>query len=400
MGISDGLFLPEIDDSCTNYSLYLQCYPGYSADLKKLNSTIFGKQPRDLDLGNYTGCYVGHSNDEEIRQASSSGGIVTQLLVYALERGLIDGALVVRMKKDSPLEPEPFIARSREEIISASKSKYCPVAANAALKAILLEKGKFAVVGLPCQMYGVRKAEAVLAELKDRIVLHVGLFCSHTVSFSGTECLLRRFGVKKDDVARLDYSGSGWPGFMSVWLRDGREVKFRFNRGWKAYWNVFSPFFFAPLRCLMCPDQFNELSDVSVGDCWLPEFRGHRKGEAIVIARTKVAEEMLASEKEDGSLSLMPISSDKVKESQAFTLSVKKKHFAGRLRFLRVLGRKVPREDYPSSSSGFVVFVNSLLLFFSFRVSSGKRLRYLLAYVPLPLFRLYFGLFKCVFLLS
>ena len=34
------------------------------------------------------------------------------------------------MKKDNPLEPEPFIARTREEIIEASKSKYCPVPAN------------------------------------------------------------------------------------------------------------------------------------------------------------------------------------------------------------------------------------------------------------------------------
>src|SRR4030043_382689 len=117
-----------------------------------------------------------HFNDEEIRRGSSSGGIVTQLLVYALEKGIIDGALVVRMKKDKPLEPEPFIARSREEIISASKSKYCPVAANVVLKAILSEKGRVAVVGLPCHINGIRKAESALPELKKKIVLHVGLF--------------------------------------------------------------------------------------------------------------------------------------------------------------------------------------------------------------------------------
>jgi coenzyme F420 hydrogenase subunit beta len=46
---------------------------------------------------------------------------------FALEEGIIDGALVTRMKKDRPLEPEPFIARTREEIIEASKSKYCGV---------------------------------------------------------------------------------------------------------------------------------------------------------------------------------------------------------------------------------------------------------------------------------
>jgi len=53
-------------------------------------------------------------------------GVVTQLLIFLLEKGIIDGALVVRMREDQPLEPEPFIARTKEEIISTSKFKYCP----------------------------------------------------------------------------------------------------------------------------------------------------------------------------------------------------------------------------------------------------------------------------------
>jgi len=74
------------------------------------------------------------------------------------------------MKKENPLEPEPFIARTKEEIIEASKSKYCPVPANIALKEIMDSKSgeKFAVVGLPCHIQGIRKFEEVNKILKEK----------------------------------------------------------------------------------------------------------------------------------------------------------------------------------------------------------------------------------------
>jgi len=400
MLVSNGLFLPEIkEEKCTRCNVCLKCCPGYSIDLKKLNSHVFGKQPDDLLLGNFSGCYVGHSNDNAMRFNSSSGGVVPQLLVYALEKGMIDGALVVRMNKDNPLEPEPFIARSPEEVISAWKSKYCPVATNAVLRKILSEDGRFAVVGLPCHIHGIRKAETVFGGLKDKIVLHIGLFCGHTVNFMGTELLLKKFRIRKDDVARIDYRGCGWPGFMSIKLKDGRSLKFRFNKGWNAYWNVFSPFFFTPLRCMMCPDQFNELADVSVGDAWLPELKGSL-GESVLITRTPIAEEMLASQKKSKVLSLKPITPSMVKESQAFSLNFKKQNLSGRLSLLRMVGNRTPNINPMPHSSGFLAFVDALLSYVSFYVSSNRRLRSFLLYVPLPLLRLYFGLFKCVSMLS
>jgi coenzyme F420 hydrogenase subunit beta len=401
MRVSNGLFLPQVEeDECTSCSLCLRCCPGYSLDFEKLNSEVFGRKPEDPFLGNFSGCYLAHSNDKEIRFDSSSGGTTTQLLVYALEKGLIDGALVARMKEGSPLEPEPFIARTREEIVSASKSKYCPVATDVALKKILSEEGRFAVVGLPCHIHGVRKAEAVFEGLKDKIVLHVGLFCGHTVNFKGTDCLLRKFRVEKGQVERLDYRGKGWPGSMSIRLKDGRNLGFRFNRGWKAYWNVFSPFFFAPLRCMMCPDLFNELSDVSVGDAWLPELRGRGSGESVVVVRTPSAERIVGRMSKDGVLSLRTVSPDKVKESQAFSLNFKKANLSGRLSLFRMIGKATPNINPEPRRAGFLALLGAFLPYVSLRVSCSKRLSSFLVYVPLPVFRLYFGLFKCFSILS
>jgi len=397
MCVSDGLYLPEVADNCTHCGLCLKCCSGHSANLNELESTIFEGKPQDAVLGNCIGCYVGHSNDEGVLHDSTSGGVVTELLVYALEKGIIDGALVVRMKKDAPLEPEPFIARTREEIVSASKTMYCPVPMNVALRTILSEEGSFAVVGLPCHIYGVRKAEASLPLLRGRIVLHVGLFCSHTVSFSGTDCLLRKFGVGKDQVEKLDYRGKGWPSHMFIGLKGGRSLSVRFNRAWSAWWNVFSPLFFAPIRCIMCGNQFNELSDVSFGDAWLPELRGSKIGESVIVARKASVDKLLVRMKRDAVISLRGVSPDKVKESQAFSLNFKKDNLPGRLAFLRMIGKKTPNID---SRPSFPASPGAFLSYLSHRVSSSKRIGSFLAYVPLPLFRLYFGLFKCAFLLS
>jgi coenzyme F420 hydrogenase subunit beta len=221
------------------------------------------------------------------------------------------------------------------------------------------------------------------------------------VSFEGTEVVLEKLCVRKNDVARLDYRGKGGPDSMRVEMKNGRTLRLRFNYDWNAYWNVFSSFMFTPLRCLTCPDQFNELADVSMGDAWLRELRRGMSAESVVVARTPKARNLLVNMVNEGLMSLRPVALDKVKESQAFSLNYKKKQFAGRLSLLRRFGYSVPDvRGYRVSSSKLISYAGAFLSYMSFRVSSNRRLRGLLVGVPLPLFRLYFGFFKCVFWLS
>lgn len=401
MHVSNGLFLPKVDENkCLNCGLCSRCCPGYGVDFESLNFFIFGKQPEDTCIGNFLGCYFGYSNDVAVRSNSSSGGVVTQLLSFAFEKGLIDGAVVTRMSANDPLICESFVAKSAAEVFSASKSKYCPTCVNQVLQHVLKENGKFAVVGLPCQIHGIRKAEMFVKALKEKIVLHIGLMCSHTVSYDGTLFLLKKLGLNKYKVAKLYYRGEGWPGSMQIQLKDGRKFSFHFVRNWNAYWNVFAPFFFTPFRCLMCPDHFNELADLSVGDAWLPEFSSKNLGVAIVISRTRFADEILNKMKASSILSLKPLSTCKVKDSQAFSLSFKKKEFSKRLSVLKVLGKNVPTFRTNFVHCDFVSFLYAFLAYLSVYVSSQPRLRSFLVYVPLPLFRVYFGLFKIFFYLT
>ena len=161
-------------------------------------------------MGSYLKCCIGHATESGVRYKASSGGVVTGLLIYALEHGIIDGALVTRMNKERPWEPEPFIAKTRDEVIEASKSKYCPVPANIMIKELLNahEGEKFAVVGLPCHIQGIRKAEQIYKKLKARVVLHIGLFCSHTDTFWLTDYLLKSMDVQKT-ISRASISWGG-----------------------------------------------------------------------------------------------------------------------------------------------------------------------------------------------
>lgn len=395
---SKGLLLPAVDTAkCTSCLLCLKSCPGFSLDFHRLNMETFGKQPEDRYLGNLRRCFLGHSNDAGIRAASSSGGVASQLLAYLLKNRLIEAAVIARAIEDKPLEPEPFVARTEDEVLSGSRSKYCPVAIGQTLQKMRISGGRFAVVGLPCHIHGIRKAEVANPSLKRKIVMHIGLFCGHTVSFDGTDFVLERLGVRRADVTRLYYRGNSWPDSMRVETKDNQTIGLRYNRSWNAYWNVFSPFFFTPLRCLMCPDQFNELADISVGDAWLSELKDRDRGESLIIARTAAGEELLRNAQRDGFLFIEGISPEKVKESQAFNVSFKKKHYARRLRFLYGIGQNVPRVRPLPSSAGSSALIGAVVAYVSYRISSNRRLRSFLVSVPLPVFRLYFALFRCVF---
>lgn len=395
MRISKGLFLPEIEqEKCNGCRICVRCCPGYSVDFEELNFRIFRKQPEDARLGNFLGCYVGHANDADVRSQASSGGVAPRLLSFALEKGMIDGALVVGMCKDQPLVPKPFIARTREEVVSASKSKYCPVSIDEALRYILENDGRFAVVGLPCHIHGIRKAERIFKILEKRIVLRIGLLCSRTANFMGTEFVLKKMGISKEQVIELRYRGKGWPGAMLIRLTDGSNSSMPCI-GWNAYWPIFSSFFFTPMRCIMCPDHTNELADISLGDAWLPELKHKRFGESLILTRTKDAENLLARASSAGAISIRMVEFGKVKQSQAEPLKFKKDDMRTRLAILKSIGHKVPDFGLTSNSYlSFMAFLRTFYAYFNIRVSANERLRSLLISVPFPLFRVYYGIRK------
>lgn len=342
-----GVFEPEINRKpCKKCGRCIQVCP--QLDTARHTDTFDSSRTiEDQLIGNYIDLHLGYANDDVIRYRSTSGGLVTQLLLFALDKGIIDGALVTKMtNNDNSPSPEPFIARTKEEILEASRSKYCPVPANVALKQLLQlpVSDKIAVVGLPCHLNGIRKAEENSERLKKRIVLHLGLFCSHSFSFKGLEFLCHRYNIAIQDIDTIHFRGNGWPGLIEIECKDGKRISFQNN---EPLWDsIFNTQYFSPKCCLFCDDLTAEVSDLSFGDAWIPEImQSETEGISIVIARTSEGKKLLDAAASNRWICLLPTSRYDVVKSQRLFLHFKKVNLHYRLVLSNLIGNK-PLRSY------------------------------------------------------
>lgn len=369
-----GIYLPYLHHhKCNKCFLCYRACPGLGINLPYFRKYLFPKISNDPLSGSYHQCYLGYADKHELRYNCSSGGLVTAFLLFALAEGLIDGALVTRMDEENPLKPEPFIARTNDEIISATCSKYCPVPANIALKEILKTEGRFAVVGLPCHLHGLRKAEVLFPKLKERIIFRLGIFCAKNMSFQGTLFHLKRMGIEKNVVEKISYRGDGWPGNMIIQLNDGSIVKKFYPR----YYDSRFGSFVIP-RCTLCVDGAAELADVSFGDAWLPELKAKdRTGTSIVITRSDCAHSILLSAVEKGFLKLESTEINEVNCSQDYFVW-KKGRIGARFFFNKLMGRKIPEYfltlPKPNIGSYFYSLLLASQMFLASRISWWKAL--------------------------
>lgn len=343
-----GLLFPFVSSSdCIMCGRCIQVCPGLEVNFSLLEEAFLGCKERDPLIGRFDAIYTGYAQDHEIRKRSTSGGIATTLLAQALRRQDIQGALVLRMASGSPLKTEAYIARSEGDLLDSMGSKYCPSAVNSILREILEsdERDRFAVVGLPCQIHGIRKLESIDSQLMQKIRLHVGLFCANNNSYLGTEYFLNGRGIAAGDVSAISYRAEGWPGKIVVTLIDGstrilpRATTETMQMRKALFASAFHYDFEIP-RCLLCPDQTAELADVSLGDPWIPEIKSSETiGKSFIIARNQVALEWLQRAVAEGAINLEPLSVEDARRAQNYSF---KREVGSRIRLRRAFGRATP----------------------------------------------------------
>lgn len=218
-------------------------------------------------LGAYDSLWEAQSTSKSLR-SRGGGGIITTLLIYALEKGSITEALVVRASSKEPWA-EPFIAKTPDEVTAAAGSKYVFVPYGSLARRL---GDRSALVGLPCQTRAYQEKD----------FLKLGLFGGLNLSPRGLRYLLRQLGIDPKEIKTLDYRASG--GGLLVRLRSGEVVRYK-GYSWLAY-------FFSYKQCIRCTDNTNHQADVSVGDR-RPEWSN-------VVVRTERGKELFMHASRDG----------------------------------------------------------------------------------------------------
>jgi coenzyme F420 hydrogenase subunit beta len=214
--------------------------------------------------------------------------VVTALLAYALESGMINAAVVTG--RDSKWRAKPVVAASYDELVANAGTKYTPSPTLIGVRSALEEYGKSKVglVGTPCQIKAVRRIQTSSLgnrRLAQGMQLSIGLFCMESYGYNKLiETYLAGKGVDPSSVTRVGIKkGSfiAWAGANEVLHVPLKEIDG-----------------FVRQSCRQCEDFTAEYADISVGGIGCPN------GYSTIIARTEKGLEVLSKAQEAGYLEL------------------------------------------------------------------------------------------------
>jgi coenzyme F420 hydrogenase subunit beta len=329
---SGAVSLPEL--------AYEAC-PGRGLNYPDLNRAVFRKLPDNWLIGNVRGVYTGYSAVPEVRRRGASGGVITQTLLYLLEQGRIDGAVVVIQGRPRPWLAEAVIARTAEDIQAASQSVYVPVPVNTVLPQMEAFEGRLAYVGLPDQVASLRRLQQAghPAALKVDVVL--GPYVGTIMYFAAIESYLRSNGVRRvDEVTELRYREGEWPGYLQIKTQSGKVL-----RAEKFYYNYLIPFYITR-STLLSVDFTNELTDISVGDAWHPDYEKLGQGFSVVVSRTEQGDSLLHEMQAAGVIVLEETPVERALSMHGHMIDFKKRGAFIRMSWRRALGQRAPEYGY------------------------------------------------------
>ena len=284
----DGPYLVS-EDNCLNCGIcYLIC-----PQIKALDSEVREKFGWQKPIGAYRAITSARSTEAKVSKVCTDGGVVTAVLRYALKKRLVEAVLVSR--KTGPFGREPFLATKPDELIEAAGthfdevqhlgkfgkdySTFCPTIQE--IKKVGQSKlHRIAMVGTPCQIYTVRKMQALNIVPADTIVFTIGLFCMENFTFDSkaVKTLENKLGIKLSDIAKLNIKDD-----VIVTTINGEVHHLPFE----AVDEVARP------ACMACPDFANDFADISVGGLGSPD------GYTTTVIRTGIGQKIYNGTKQE-----------------------------------------------------------------------------------------------------
>ena len=252
----------------------------------EIDTHLFGRVRERAEVdGISKDIILARASDDFIHEVGQDGGLVSAILIWCLEKGYIDAALVSYLEGDgSTWKAIPGVARTRDEVVRGAGSRYTYSANTMAYKeAIDGGASKLALVGMSCQssvppVMQLRNA----GKPSKRFALNIGLLCSKTFDDAIFEELFEaKYGLKKQDMVKMNIKG-----VFQIWMKNGdyHEVPLKECHAWTRE------------GCKLCPDFAAEHADISTGGI------GKYNDWTLTIVRTPLGREIIIKMLEDGSL--------------------------------------------------------------------------------------------------
>lgn len=262
-------------EKCIDCGLCLECCPASGYELSDLTM----EDIQDIPM------YSIAAKNKEISEKASSGGFVTQSLLTLLDRGEITHAAVVITGDNLDESLAKYeVTNDKNIIMKARRSKYTQASLDKVLEYIKKNEGKYAIVGLPCQLYGVAQAMKKNKVLEKRIIYKFGMICGYTYEEECINGLAKIMKIKNEDIKRIiGWREGGLPGNFSLETKDGQIHSLPFIDE-----HSLDVTYYAQNRCKLCKDCLCENGDVVSAD-----IGGWRERRTLALVRNSRGKDLL-----------------------------------------------------------------------------------------------------------
>jgi coenzyme F420 hydrogenase subunit beta len=183
-------------------------------------------------------------------------GITTRIAERLLETKAVDAVLTMAPDADDPWKPVPVLVTNAADLAKCRGMRmgYAPLLALLE-PAIAQGFKRIAIIGIPCQIYALRRLERELGFEKLYVI---GTPCSDNTTTENFHTFLDLLDEKPETITYLEF-------------RADYRVELRFNDGRKREIPFLQlpisklPRDFFPLTCRTCVDYTNVLADITVG---------------------------------------------------------------------------------------------------------------------------------------
>lgn len=383
-----------VGECCDSGACYRSC-SGKFVSWPDLTRQVFDTEPANFLIGEQRSISVGFAAVPEVRGNAASGGLISAISLYLLEKHLVDGIITLVDSEAEPYRAVPRIITDRQGVLAAAQSRYSISPLNTIFSELEKLPGVYAYVGLPCQVHSLRKLQTEGYPGVEKIKYVIGTYCGNILHFDSVRSFLSRNGVKDlSHITSLKYRAGDWPGRMQVSLKDGRVFGLE-----KFYANYLIPFYIMQ-RCLLCTDLTNEFADISCGDGWSPVYEERGKGWSIALGRTALGAGLLEQMNKEGALELHPIPYEAAVNMHSHGLDLKKRGAFLRIQGRARLGLPVPEYGYALTRAPLLRKAQEAVISLIFLLCGLPISRWLVNRVPVELLGRAFKLMRRVWIRS